>query len=83
MFKQVRTWLGQIGSDVRESTDASLLSSLRFFGLLYGPIVAGFAVVSVYCYSKHHLDRRRHREIVAELASRRGAGATDASRAAG
>ena len=38
MFKQVRTWLGQIGSDVRESTDASLLSSLRFLGLLYGRI---------------------------------------------
>ena len=33
--------------------------------------VAGFAVVSVWCYSKHRLDRDRHREIVAELEVRR------------
>ena len=38
MFKRVRTWLGPIGEDLKESTDASLLSSLRFLGLLYGPI---------------------------------------------
>jgi len=38
MFKRVRTWLGQVGDDLRKSTDASLLSSLRFLGLLYGPI---------------------------------------------
>jgi len=38
MFKRVRTWLGQLGEDLRKSTDASLLSSLRFIGLLYGPI---------------------------------------------
>ncbi len=34
----MRTWLKQVGSDLRESTDASLLSSLRFLGLLYGRI---------------------------------------------
>ena len=38
MLKRVRAWLGQVGGDLRESTDASLLSSLRFLGLLYGPI---------------------------------------------
>jgi quinol-cytochrome oxidoreductase complex cytochrome b subunit len=38
MFKKVRLWLGQIGEDLRESTDASLLSSLRLLGLLYGRI---------------------------------------------
>ena len=38
MFKRVRTWLRPIGEDLKESTDASLLSSLRFLGLLYGPI---------------------------------------------
>lgn len=38
MLKRVRAWLGQVGEDLRESTDASLLSSLRFLGLLYGPI---------------------------------------------
>ena len=38
MVKRVRAWLGQVGEDLRESTDASLLSFLRFLGLLYGPI---------------------------------------------
>ena len=38
MFKQMRTWLGQVGSDLRESTDASLLAGLRLLGLLYGRI---------------------------------------------
>ncbi len=42
-----------------------------WLGLVYGPIVAGFAVVSVWCYTKHRLDRQRHREIVAMLAERR------------
>ncbi len=42
-----------------------------WLGLVYGPIVAGFAVVSVWCYSHHRLDRQRHREIVAALAERR------------
>ena len=38
MLKRFRAWLGQVGEDLRESTDPSLLSSLRFLGLLYGPI---------------------------------------------
>ncbi|MGE0625336.1 MAG: MFS transporter [Pseudomonadales bacterium] len=45
--------------------------TIIWLGLVYGPIVAGFAVVSVWCYTKHHLDRHRHREIVAALAERR------------
>jgi len=35
---RVRTWLRQIGSDIRESTDASILAALRVVGLLYGRI---------------------------------------------
>jgi Na+/melibiose symporter-like transporter len=46
-----------------------------WLGLIYGPIVAGFAVVSVWCYSKHDLNRGRHAQIVRELALKRG-GAT-------
>lgn len=38
MRKKVRTLFGQIGEDLRQSTDASLLAFLRFLGLLYGPI---------------------------------------------
>jgi len=38
MRNRVMTLLGQIGEDLRKSTDASLLAFLRFLGLLYGPI---------------------------------------------
>jgi Na+/melibiose symporter-like transporter len=47
--------------------------TVTWLGLVYGPIVAGFAVVSVWCYSKHQLDRKRHRQIVSELEVRRRA----------
>jgi Na+/melibiose symporter-like transporter len=36
-------------------------------GVFYGPVVAGFAVVSVWCYTHYHLDRARHQEILSEL----------------
>ena len=36
--RRVRTWLKQIGADIKESTDASLLAGLRLVGLLYGRI---------------------------------------------
>jgi quinol-cytochrome oxidoreductase complex cytochrome b subunit len=36
--RRVRTWLRQIGTDIKESTDASLLAGLRIVGLLYGRI---------------------------------------------
>lgn len=45
--------------------------TITWLGLVYGPIVAGFGVVSVWCYSKHRLDRARHREIVAQLEQKR------------
>jgi len=35
---RIRTWLRQVGQDIRQSTDASLLAGLRFLGLLYGRI---------------------------------------------
>ena len=46
-------------------------------GLLYGPIVAGFAVVSVWCYTKYKLNRERHQEILTELAQVRQTRAPD------
>lgn len=45
--------------------------TIVWLGLVYGPIVAGFAVVSVWCYSKHRLNRARHKEIVVALEARR------------
>ena len=58
------------GPDIRTAADVPP-ETLIWLGLIYGPIVAGFAVVSVWCYSKHNLDRRRHAEIVRELGERR------------
>ena len=42
--------------------------TIAWLGLIYGPIVSGFALVCVYCYSKYGLNRQRHADIVAELA---------------
>lgn len=53
--------------------------TLAWLGLIYGPIVSGFAVVSIWCYSHYHLDRARHAEIVDELAAREGAAAPAAA----
>ena len=58
------------GADIRTAADVPP-DTLMWLGLIYGPIVAGFAVVSVWCYSKHQLDRHRHAEIVRELEIRR------------
>lgn len=42
--------------------------TIAWLGLIYGPIVSGFALVSAYCYSKYGLNRQRHAEILEELA---------------
>jgi Na+/melibiose symporter-like transporter len=46
--------------------------TIAWLGLIYGPIVGGFAVVCLWCYSRYQLDRSRHAEILAELAVVRG-----------
>jgi len=40
---------------------------------VYGPVVAGCAVVSVWCYTHYRLDRSRHQEILQQLVARRAA----------
>ncbi len=60
------------GAEIQTAADIPA-DTLVWLGLIYGPIVAGFAVVCVWCYSKHHLDRHRHAEIVRELEARRRA----------
>jgi GPH family glycoside/pentoside/hexuronide:cation symporter len=54
----------QTAADVPAETVVSL-------GVLYGPVVAGFAVVSVWCYTHHKLDRHDHAKIVEQLEVRR------------
>jgi Na+/melibiose symporter-like transporter len=54
------------GSQIQGAADIAP-ETLVNLGLLYGPIVAGFAVVSVWCYTHYKLNRQRHREILDEL----------------
>jgi Na+/melibiose symporter-like transporter len=60
------------GTAIQTAADVPA-DTLVWLGLIYGPIVSGFAVVCLYCYSKHRLDRHRHAEIVRELADRHAA----------
>ena len=43
-------------------------------GVVYGPMVAGFGFVSVWCFSRRRLTRERHGEILRVLARRRQRG---------
>lgn len=40
-------------------------------GLIYGPFVSAFAVISLWCYTNYHLTKERHQEILTELYRRR------------
>ncbi len=59
------------GAAVQTAADVPA-ESIVWLGLLYGPIVAGFFVVAVWCFAKHDLDRSRHTEILAKLEELRG-----------
>jgi len=50
---------GDVGADV-----------LIRLGLLYGPVVMGFAMLAVWCYGHYDLTRARHGEVLAALADR-------------
>ena len=41
-------------------------------GILYGPVVAGFAVVALWCFTRYDLTRARHARILQALATLRG-----------
>ena len=58
------------GAGVRTAADVPP-ETLVDLGLLYGPYVAGFAVVALWCFFHIRLTRERHEEILAELAARR------------
>jgi GPH family glycoside/pentoside/hexuronide:cation symporter len=55
------------GAAVQTAADIAP-ETIAWLGLIYGPIVSGFALVSAYCYSKYGLNRQRHAEVVEELA---------------
>ena len=56
-------------------------NTINWLGWIYGPIVSGFAVISVYCYSKYGLNRARHQEIAVRLKAMRSASADTATNA--
>ena len=59
-----------VGAHIRTAADVPA-ETLVHLGLFYGPIVAGFSIVSMWCYTHYHLSRERHAEIVAVLDTRR------------
>ena len=62
------------GVEIKSAADVPA-DTLISLGLLYGPIVAAFAVVSVWCYSHYTLTKERHAQILIELNERRAAAA--------
>ena len=58
------------GVDIRSAADIPP-ETLLYLGLLFGPIVSGFAVVSIWCYAHYDLTREKHQEILRQLKARR------------
>ena len=54
------------GENIRTAADIPP-ETITNLGIFFGPCVAGFAVVSVWCYGHYKLDRQRHQEILDEL----------------
>lgn len=58
------------GTGIQTAADIPA-QTLVNLGLLYGPIVAAFSIVSLWCYSKYGLTRERHAQILEALHERR------------
>ena len=58
------------GTEIQTASDVPAETIVNL-GLLYGPVVAGFSVVSVWCYMHYDLTRERHAQILRELNARR------------
>jgi Na+/melibiose symporter-like transporter len=59
------------GAHIRSAADVAP-ETIAHLGILFGPFVAGFGLVCLWCYSHYDLSRARHDEILAELGRRRG-----------
>jgi Na+/melibiose symporter-like transporter len=55
------------GAHIQSAADIPV-ETLASLGMLYGPIVAGFAVFSVLLSAQSKMTRRQHEEVVAQLA---------------
>lgn len=58
------------GAQIRTAADVPV-ETLVHLGVLYGPVVAGFAIVAIWCYTHYDLSRERHARILEELSVRR------------
>jgi Na+/melibiose symporter-like transporter len=58
------------GANIRTAADVPP-EQIVHLGIVYGPFVVGFSVVTYWCYSHYRLSREKHAEILAELARRR------------
>lgn len=58
------------GALVKTAADVPA-ETLFNLGLLFGPIISGFAIVSVWCYSHYDLSREQHQNILNSLEKKR------------
>lgn len=58
------------GAHIRTAADVAP-ETIVHLGLVYGPLVAAFGFLSIWCYSHYKLTRERHAEILLELSERR------------
>lgn len=63
---------GPRGPDIQSAADIPA-ETLVNLGVLYGPVVAAFAVISLWCYSHYWLTKSRHQDIIVQLNARRTA----------
>jgi len=65
------------GTHIQTAADIDPVTIVEL-GIIYGPVVAAFGIVSVWCYTHYGLDRARHAQIVSELHRVRAERATEA-----
>jgi GPH family glycoside/pentoside/hexuronide:cation symporter len=58
------------GTHIRTAADVPA-DTLVHLGIVYGPLVVAFSVITMWCYGNYRLTRTRHASILAELAARR------------
>jgi Na+/melibiose symporter-like transporter len=70
------------GAHIVSAADVAPQTILEL-GILVGPVVAGFGVVSVWCYTHYHLNRERHAEIISDLQKARAVASSAGAPATG
>jgi len=58
------------GAHIKSAADVAPETIVNL-GVIYGPLVAAFGFLSIWCYSHYKLTRERHAEILVELDLRR------------